>query len=635
MVLFVLEIKHVTTVFLVSLIMSSVILTSSIGFQREIDVTILSPNNNETISEFHNVKVYVESEDPITHVELVLWNTSHQSVLAENMSRDSETIPIYSFKLDLLKIADGLYTLEVTAYTVKGPQAIDSIKVTIENDPRSQFAIGSVLVGLGFKVKIISPLNRSKINNFTTVKAQITLNTSLNTIDAESEPGYVGIYVDDYFYNEIMTKEFVNLTVISENDTKLKLITWIYSIELNLSNFAPGIHSLNATMIWYHPQGNEYSYSDAIVVILNGRVVEDTDDDGLTDVEEVAIYGTNSNTADTDGDGLADGEEVNTYDTDPTNVDTDGDGLSDGEEVDTYRTDPTNVDTDSDGLSDEVEVKTHETNPLSNDTDKDGILDGDELHIGTNPLKHDSDHDFVKDGVDLWPLYNNIRIALFISTLFLGLALFISKWDIIKGLAMIEGIEQMGWLRDLYIWVSNNIILRSIVILAYTTGQRSKTKGIAGIVGVNLIGWLIVFFLLGIMTFDPSLMVIPPLTIIPISEWNLRVGISARIKQKWRISRTKLIDRLPLVIITLVVLILALGSPSILLLLGFKLMWWQLILSLLGSFFTYFVALKQLFEKPLQRMLQSFFMRGMEETLAHPTSDQENDEEGFEGDANR
>jgi hypothetical protein len=36
----------------------------------------------------------------------------------------------------------------------------------------------------------------------------------------------------------------------------------------------------------------------------------DTDGDGLTDVEEVSIYGTNASAADTDGDGFADGQEV-------------------------------------------------------------------------------------------------------------------------------------------------------------------------------------------------------------------------------------------------------------------------------------------------------------------------------------
>jgi hypothetical protein len=58
----------------------------------------------------------------------------------------------------------------------------------------------------------------------------------------------------------------------------------------------------------------------------------DSDNDGLTDAEEIAL-GTDPFNPDTDGDGLTDFEEVRIYKTDPLNPDTDGDGFSDGEEV--------------------------------------------------------------------------------------------------------------------------------------------------------------------------------------------------------------------------------------------------------------------------------------------------------------
>lgn len=58
----------------------------------------------------------------------------------------------------------------------------------------------------------------------------------------------------------------------------------------------------------------------------------DSDSDGLSDAEEVAL-GTDPIEADTDGDGLSDGDEVNVYNTDPLNVDSDGDERSDGAEV--------------------------------------------------------------------------------------------------------------------------------------------------------------------------------------------------------------------------------------------------------------------------------------------------------------
>lgn len=59
----------------------------------------------------------------------------------------------------------------------------------------------------------------------------------------------------------------------------------------------------------------------------------DTDSDGLSDDDEINIYGTNPNNPDTDGDGLTDGDEVNSTGTDPLDPDSDTDTFSDGDEV--------------------------------------------------------------------------------------------------------------------------------------------------------------------------------------------------------------------------------------------------------------------------------------------------------------
>jgi hypothetical protein len=70
----------------------------------------------------------------------------------------------------------------------------------------------------------------------------------------------------------------------------------------------------------------------------------DGDGDGLSDLQERAI-GTDAAKADSDEDGLSDGEEVNTTGTDPLGRDSDGGGVSDGDEV-TGGTDPLNPDDD-------------------------------------------------------------------------------------------------------------------------------------------------------------------------------------------------------------------------------------------------------------------------------------------------
>lgn len=70
---------------------------------------------------------------------------------------------------------------------------------------------------------------------------------------------------------------------------------------------------------------------------------------------------------DADGDGLSDVDEAK-YGTDPNNPDTDNDGLTDGEEIHEYKTDPKKADTDNGGINDGIEVK-NGANPLDPDDD--------------------------------------------------------------------------------------------------------------------------------------------------------------------------------------------------------------------------------------------------------------------------
>ncbi len=61
-------------------------------------------------------------------------------------------------------------------------------------------------------------------------------------------------------------------------------------------------------------------------------LILDLDEDGLNGEEEIEL-GTNINKADTDDDGLTDWQEVTIYNTDPLQADSDGDSYSDGNEV--------------------------------------------------------------------------------------------------------------------------------------------------------------------------------------------------------------------------------------------------------------------------------------------------------------
>lgn len=144
--------------------------------------------------------------------------------------------------------------------------------------------------------------------------------------------------------------------------------------------------------------------------------VQDSDNDGLPDIDEARLYHTDSQRADTDTDGLSDADEINIFfsnplqrdsdadgyydgievrhQSDPTDADSvpspdiqdlDGDGLSNREEKNSLGSDPQLVDSDFDGISDDKEVNEYFTNPLSVDTDGDSFWDGEEVAAGTDP----------------------------------------------------------------------------------------------------------------------------------------------------------------------------------------------------------------------------------------------------------
>lgn len=115
----------------------------------------------------------------------------------------------------------------------------------------------------------------------------------------------------------------------------------------------------------------------------------DSDNDGLTDVDEIA-RGTDPYNNDTDGDGFWDGHEVNVTKTNPLKADTDGDGLDDYLEAHDLLTNALKADTDGDGLTDGQEWHTYNTDPKRADSDNDGFSDGAEVAAGTNPLDPNS-----------------------------------------------------------------------------------------------------------------------------------------------------------------------------------------------------------------------------------------------------
>lgn len=175
------------------------------------------------------------------------------------------------------------------------------------------------------------------------------------------------------------------------------------------NGIAPGLLLTNLQVTSTHEVallGNSLGSDDmgtdgSSIPYLIGSLAEagvDYDDDGLDDVDELAL-GTDGANPDTDGDTLLDGFEVNNLGTDPLLADTDGDGLDDGVEAN-GSTDPRLADQDEDGLNDGEEVALG-TDPKAADSDADGATDGEEVAAGSDPNNADTDGDGIKDGAEL------------------------------------------------------------------------------------------------------------------------------------------------------------------------------------------------------------------------------------------
>ncbi|MDF1764191.1 MAG: thrombospondin type 3 repeat-containing protein, partial [Oleibacter sp.] len=111
-----------------------------------------------------------------------------------------------------------------------------------------------------------------------------------------------------------------------------------------------------------------------LVVEIESDNAIDTDNDGLTDAQEL-VLGTRADSSDSDNDGKTDLAEVGGDASNPLANDVDGDGIIDA-------LDSVILDNDSDGVVNELDSANDDPN---NDSDGDGYSNKDEKTAGTNP----------------------------------------------------------------------------------------------------------------------------------------------------------------------------------------------------------------------------------------------------------
>jgi hypothetical protein len=107
-------------------------------------------------------------------------------------------------------------------------------------------------------------------------------------------------------------------------------------------------------------------------------------DDVGSNANQGSAYAYTLPPTDSDGDGLSDPHE-GIIGSGSFDIDSDDDGLNDMDELNLHGTDPLDADSDDDGLTDFAEIATHATDPLDPDTDGDSFTDGEEVVAGTDP----------------------------------------------------------------------------------------------------------------------------------------------------------------------------------------------------------------------------------------------------------
>ncbi|MCD6459954.1 hypothetical protein J7L67_04725 [bacterium] len=204
-------------------------------------------------------------------------------------------------------------------------------------------------------------------------------------------------YIAPFWDDLIVLSDSVYGAVIGQSPSRRVIIQWndvaLTAGQQITLNFQLIIYELNSLIEFHYDKiftnggsatiGIENdSGTDGVLIGFNSDVLSSYSSFALFDGSVPSMQFING---DYDGDGLNDLDEINIYGTDPALKDTDGDGLEDMDEIMVHHTDPTQQDPDNDGLTDMQEIFDYATDPNDADSDNDTFSDSQELIAGTNP----------------------------------------------------------------------------------------------------------------------------------------------------------------------------------------------------------------------------------------------------------
>jgi hypothetical protein len=243
------------------------------------------------------------------------------------------TPEIYSYSLSEVKANEELLMSLITESFEEDPEAEISMYASGEvndNELSVSWIPDKEISGMEYKVIEINGDN-------------------ISAISSTQEMGYVYELSDDFSEKRVYIEAYYNGNYAGKsNEFIVKNTNGVFSSEradADNDNISDYIEELIGTDI-NKKDTDEDGLDDYLefLVLETDPLKIDTDDNGICDGDE-----------DSDSDGLTNSEEIR-YGVNPVNNDTDNDKLSDYEELFTYNTDPNLEDTDGDTISDYDEV---------------------------------------------------------------------------------------------------------------------------------------------------------------------------------------------------------------------------------------------------------------------------------------